>query len=274
MSSSSASAASLLSTNSCYQVLALIARLLRKRIVLALILTLSLTYCLVSLFGHNKTAGHTSAVVDDDYDGNSLDTDRLQHIIRQSQHLSPDMVAAGGDANGSALKSAAVDMSDINDDGTNGGGANGGGGGGNGVHVVSRVCRNSIQGKALISDERGFVCHRKDVLLSGCCDASSATTRRFSCDTCQTNGCCAVYEYCISCCLEPSKKPLLTKMISQKRSDTLNILMASITDHFELCLTRCRTSSASVQHENSYRDPKAKHCFGEMHDTDGGGKDM
>lgn len=52
-----------------------------------------------------------------------------------------------------------------------------------------------------------------------------------------------------------------------KASETLNVLFASVTDHFELCLAKCRTSSQSVQHENTYRDPKAKHCYGEIPTT-------
>lgn len=64
----------------------------------------------------------------------------------------------------------------------------------------------------------------------------------------------------------PDKKPILQKLLHTAKSsstsgDPFGILYASITDHFELCLTKCRTSSQSVQHENSYRDPKSKHCF-------------
>lgn len=47
-----------------------------------------------------------------------------------------------------------------------------------------------------------------------------------------------------------------------------NVLFASVTDHFELCLAKCRTSSQSVHHENSYRDPRAKHCYGETPQLD------
>lgn len=43
-----------------------------------------------------------------------------------------------------------------------------------------------------------------------------------------------------------------------------NVLFASVKDHFELCLAKCRTNSQSVQHENSYRDPRAKHCYGDL----------
>lgn len=48
-----------------------------------------------------------------------------------------------------------------------------------------------------------------------------------------------------------------------KASAQNSVLFAAVTDHFELCLAKCRTSSQSVQHENMYRDPKAKHCYGE-----------
>lgn len=53
-------------------------------------------------------------------------------------------------------------------------------------------------------------------------------------------------------------------------------VFASVTDHFELCLAKCRTDSHSVQHENKYRDPKIKHCYGltkaheSQRDIDGG----
>lgn len=121
-------------------------------------------------------------------------------------------------------------------------------------------CRNSVQGKVLVADDRGYVCQRSEVASNGCCIAEAASTRRYCCDTCQPNGCCSIYEYCISCCMHPQKITILQKILG-KASDTFKMLVASITDHFELCLTKCRTSSDSVHHENSYRDPKAKHCY-------------
>ncbi|XP_064459461.1 SREBP regulating gene protein-like [Ornithodoros turicata] len=123
-------------------------------------------------------------------------------------------------------------------------------------------CRNSVQGKALVADDRGYVCQRLEVEPSGCCRMEASSTKRYVCDTCLPHGCCSIYEYCISCCMHPNKKAVLQKTIGQA-SETFKVLFASITDHFELCLTKCRTSSQSVQHENSYRDPKAKHCYTE-----------
>lgn len=124
------------------------------------------------------------------------------------------------------------------------------------------TCRNSVQGKDLIADDKGYVCERQNILPGGCCDIESDSSSRFECQTCDSNGCCAIYEHCVSCCLQPEKQALLRKILS-KASDTFQQLFASVTDHFELCLTKCRTSSQSVQHENSYRDPKARFCYGE-----------
>ena len=125
------------------------------------------------------------------------------------------------------------------------------------------------------------------MLPNGCCKPDTEGTKHFSCETCHNNGCCSIYEYCISCCLQPDKVLqlllqrsvnlalfkciihfILQKEVLQdvlgKAAGTLNLLLASVTDHFELCLTKCRTSSQSVQHENSYRNPRAKHCYGEQ----------
>ncbi|KAK2173211.1 hypothetical protein NP493_892g01016 [Ridgeia piscesae] len=121
------------------------------------------------------------------------------------------------------------------------------------------TCRNSVQGKNLITDDHGYVCERHEVFVNGCCDTQAS--KRFVCDGCLDNGCCAIYEHCVSCCLQPEKQQLLRKILS-RASDTFPNLFASVTDQFELCLTKCRTSSESVQHENSYRNPTAKYCYG------------
>ena len=143
-------------------------------------------------------------------------------------------------------------------------------------------CRNSVQGKALIADDKGtsskqlswlndnlssffqsgYVCARQNVMSNGCCKPETEGTKRYSCDTCHNNGCCAIYEFCISCCLQPDKKEVLQDVLG-KAAGSLNLLLASVTDHFELCLTKCRTSSQSVKNENSYRNSRAKHCYGE-----------
>ena len=40
-----------------------------------------------------------------------------------------------------------------------------------------------------------------------------------------------------------------------------NLLLLSVSDHFELCLAKCRTNSKSVQHENVYINPGNKFCY-------------
>ncbi|XP_077996215.1 SREBP regulating gene protein-like [Glandiceps talaboti] len=123
-------------------------------------------------------------------------------------------------------------------------------------------CRNSVQGRVLVTDEKGFLCQREDILANGCCDITSEKTILHCCDTCQDNGCCNIYEHCVSCCLQPQKQQLLQGVLG-RASKAFQILFSSVTDHFELCLAKCRTSSESVQHENTYRDPEAKYCYGD-----------
>ncbi|XP_054895232.1 SREBP regulating gene protein [Poeciliopsis prolifica] len=123
-------------------------------------------------------------------------------------------------------------------------------------------CRNSIQGKILLTDELGYVCERKDLLVNGCCNVNAPSTRQKICKSCLANGCCSIYEYCVSCCLQPDKQPLLERFLNRAAKGFQNLFTA-VEDHFELCLAKCRTSSQSVQHENTYRNPQAKYCYGE-----------
>lgn len=132
----------------------------------------------------------------------------------------------------------------------------------NRTNDLTTICRNSIQGKVLLADDRGFVCQRSDLLWTGCCNIETEATKLHTCETCNEANCCAIYEYCVSCCLHPNKRPLLEKVLS-KASGRQSAVFASVKDHFELCLVKCRTNSHSVQHENKYRDPRLKHCYGE-----------
>ncbi|CAD7685302.1 unnamed protein product [Nyctereutes procyonoides] len=123
-------------------------------------------------------------------------------------------------------------------------------------------CRNSIQGKHLITDELGYVCERKDLLVNRCCNVNAPGMKQYRCDGCLPHGCCGAYDYCVSCCLQPSKRLLLERFLNRAAVAFQNLFMA-VEDHFELCLAKCRTSSQSMQHENIYRDPIAKYCYGE-----------
>lgn len=78
-------------------------------------------------------------------------------------------------------------------------------------------CRNSVQGRTLLVDDEGHVCGRNKLLSNGCCDTSPENMVQYSCDTCnEVDGCCAVYEQCVSCCLNPNK-------VSQKKATRENI---------------------------------------------------
>ncbi|KAH0625420.1 hypothetical protein JD844_014917, partial [Phrynosoma platyrhinos] len=115
----------------------------------------------------------------------------------------------------------------------------------------------------------GYICERKDVLVNGCCNVEAPNTKLYSCDSCLSNGCCSVYEACVSCCLQPNKNCLgffqqqVLKNFLNRAAVAFRNLFVSVEDHFELCLAKCRTSSQSVQHENTYRNPIAKYCYGE-----------
>lgn len=121
------------------------------------------------------------------------------------------------------------------------------------------TCRNTVQGQEYICDERGYLCSRSDVSSSGCCPFS---TKKYDCSNCDLNDCCKVYEVCVSCCMQPDNKAVLSEFV-RNAVLILERFFVSMSDQFELCLSKCRTSSISVQHENTYRDPNNKFCFGE-----------
>jgi len=121
----------------------------------------------------------------------------------------------------------------------------------------------------MVTDNRGYTCLRKDIdQSSGCClnftknDEALDTRARYSCADCDLKyQCCKVFEYCVSCCLgtfnEPEESTKLMKAMQQKGG-----IFRAVEDLFDLCLVKCRTSSKSVVHENSYRSD-LKYCFGE-----------
>lgn len=45
-----------------------------------------------------------------------------------------------------------------------------------------------------------------------------------------------------------------------KEDDAVKVRLRNM-DRFQTCLAACRTSSASVRHENTYKDPHSKHCY-------------
>lgn len=243
-------------------------RIIRRRLVLGLIFTLSLTYCAFSLYRNERKI----IPLDNDLDNidtmirsrNSedaaLDNDALSQIKVSSKPQSWEMDVPNESGNENAL--SLDSLSNLND-----------------TDSFNQPCRNSIQGKVLIVDEHGVVCSRHEVLPNGCCSTEQkqvlkteetvATTQRerYSCKTCNSQGCCAIYEYCVSCCLHPAKikgkkdtSETNKDIQKSKEEDTMKVRFRNM-DKFQSCLAVCRTSSASVRHENTYKDPHSKYCY-------------
>ncbi|CAL7947453.1 unnamed protein product [Xylocopa violacea] len=247
-------------------------RIIRRRLVLGLIFALSLTYCAFSLFRNEKKIlaldndldDMDPMMINDNNDDLISDDDALPEQLKASGKPPLwQMAIAEQGANENALNVDAV--SNLND-----------------TDTVVHPCRNSVQGKDLIVDERGIVCPRQEMLPNGCCnmeekdsmkneDTSTVVKReRYSCKTCNAQGCCAIYEYCVSCCLHPSKqvkgrKDVLLGLLkdnhkAHRDQDAVKRRLRNL-DRFQVCLAACRTSSASVRHENTYKDPHSKHCY-------------
>ncbi|KAK0174655.1 hypothetical protein PV327_010405 [Microctonus hyperodae] len=246
-----------------------IVRVLRKRIVLAIIFGLSFTYCAISLLARERIASHI-VTYDDDDDGDDnmtidnedlpLDDDIDDETLGKNF---PWLISGPDDGNGDTANMQAQINVNSSDE-------------------FPKNCRNSIQGKSLIVDERGYVCARQDVLPMGCCkehqditsennDKTIVKRERYSCETCNAQGCCAIYEYCVSCCLHPGRQRKPKKdnqggkvrrenQKTKKIEDVVKLRFRSL-DKFQICLAICRTSSASVRHENTYKDPHSKHCY-------------
>lgn len=110
---------------------------------------------------------------------------------------------------------------------------------------------------------------------------------RYVCSSCdEITGCCAAYEVCVSCCMHPSHwgaaeavgssraariptdKELRHFALVDILADSGTAIVSQSRQHeqekqwrrFSYCTYRCRTSSGSVQHENSYRGPQAN-CY-------------
>ncbi|TVU02497.1 hypothetical protein EJB05_52004, partial [Eragrostis curvula] len=122
--------------------------------------------------------------------------------------------------------------------------------------ISPMMCRSTVQGRHLISDDNGYVCPALAFdPWSHCCPITGA---RFSCQGCKLDSqCCNSYEYCVSCCLNPSKT---------KKEDVLKLKVAkpltagTYMSVFDFCVGRCRHGSTSVVHENAYASD-FHHCF-------------
>ncbi|TYZ65963.1 hypothetical protein PybrP1_010959, partial [[Pythium] brassicae (nom. inval.)] len=142
--------------------------------------------------------------------------------------------------------------------------------GGDGLQTddTSRHCENTVQGVAFVTDSMGYVCSRaqQDKSKRGCCNESDTTLPRikqFACDECDASPphCCAVFEHCVSCCMHPLNENLRREFLTHADPTHPVYGDASSLTVFRYCKFRCRTSSASVQHQNSYRSHRA-FCYG------------
>uniref|UniRef100_A0A2M4AVU1 SREBP regulating gene protein n=1 Tax=Anopheles triannulatus TaxID=58253 RepID=A0A2M4AVU1_9DIPT len=201
----------------CYAVLA---KFVRRRLVLATIFLISLSYCMVHLIRKNNNL--------------NLHADFLQSQLLRHKEIVWTKPASLPSANETEEK-------------------------------LPSSCRNSVQGKTLIVDDRGYVCARSALLQNGCCN-DVGKRKLYPCSSCLPNRCCAVYEYCVACCLHPDMRPVLEEVLAKANGRQV-ALYATVVDQFELCLTKCRTNSQSVQNENKYRNPEQKHCYGEINEA-------
>jgi hypothetical protein len=125
---------------------------------------------------------------------------------------------------------------------------------------IIKHCRNSVQGKEMLTDEFGAICKRENILDNSCCGPEA---KQYFCDGCNERGCCSMFEICVSCCMKPQNKAALVDFV-ENTIVFFERFFVAISDQYDLCLSKCRTSSLSVQHENTYRDPVNKFCFSEL----------
>lgn len=116
----------------------------------------------------------------------------------------------------------------------------------------SSSCMRTRQGGSQVTDSNGIVCNRDELDQNKCCPLRAGDS--FSCNTCDASTkCCSVYEYCVSCCVRPAHRKELEHL--REHSTHKSIKTGS---WFEVCQFKCRTSSGSVVHENSYRNTKVQ----------------
>ncbi|KAG5530819.1 hypothetical protein RHGRI_025705 [Rhododendron griersonianum] len=119
-----------------------------------------------------------------------------------------------------------------------------------------RICKTTVQGRYLLSDDWGHVCDALSVdPVSRCCSGKGA---QFDCHGCNLDSqCCNSYEFCVSCCQDPAhthkELALSVKIAKPSTAGTYSSV-------FDFCAGRCRHNSESVVHENAYLSD-FHHCF-------------
>ncbi|XP_077227746.1 glycosyltransferase family protein isoform X2 [Tasmannia lanceolata] len=129
---------------------------------------------------------------------------------------------------------------------------------------VKPMCRNTVQGRYLISDDNGNVCDALSLdSWSRCCPEKG---KRFSCQGCNlVSQCCNSYEFCVSCCLNPARTQ---KELALKVKIAKPVTAGTYATIFDFCAGRCRHNSASVVHENAYASD-FHHCFSLLSNSSG-----
>ncbi|MQL74871.1 hypothetical protein Taro_007211, partial [Colocasia esculenta] len=119
-----------------------------------------------------------------------------------------------------------------------------------------QMCRSTVPGRYLLADDKGFVCTAFSVdPLSRCCPEAG---KKFSCRGCNLlSQCCNSYEFCVSCCLSPSRT---AEELALKVKIAKPVTAGTYANVFDFCAGRCRHNSASVVHENAYASD-VHHCF-------------
>lgn len=155
---------------------------LRKRRVLLAIFLLSLTYCVVKTYNQLKKR----VAVEEEED---IPNANIEEILRTVKPYKPSV--------NSGVRVEKQDQGHI------------------GGHrdlfeqdsIVEKAysCKNSVQGRLFIADDKGYLCDRFDLQSNGCCSVAAKSTKRYTCDSCNESGCCSSYEACVSCCLHPQK---------------------------------------------------------------------
>ena len=135
------------------------------------------------------------------------------------------------------------------------------------------LCEHTRTGRDFVTDDAGYLCTRRAMdPLTGCCPRTEDS--RYFCGACicaegivvappgqpETKDCCASYESCVSCCQHPAHAEAMLAGYRQ-RSMQSPLYTAVAFDAFRYCSIRCRTSSASVFHQNKYKTA-LPYCYG------------
>ncbi|WJZ88104.1 hypothetical protein VitviT2T_007434 [Vitis vinifera] len=134
--------------------------------------------------------------------------------------------------------------------------------------LEKRICRTTVQGRYLRTDDNGHVCDALSMdPQSGCCFGKR---EQFSCHGCNLiSQCCNSYEFCVSCCLNPARTQ---KELALKVKMAKPVTAGAYASVFDFCTGRCRHNSESVVHENAYLSD-FHHCFSLPSNSTAGGVD-